>query len=289
LINDQEASPDSLYLYSRSLPVKLDDKEKRQEYLFFYIGENEPFLNSFQLYFNKNRFLNFIGNNRNELIEFKQTKNKLMRRFYLIEKAKDSKIFGILIGTMAIAKYKEAINHASGILKKARRKFYSFLIGKLNCAKLNNFMEVDMYVLIACNENSLLDSKEFNKPIITLYELEMAFNCSRLWGDEFIADYSLLLDGMKHHLPLELSKDESDVSLISGEIRYLSTDENLKDENRSLIKRDDALSVIHHYAAGEFLKNRSWTGLEQNLGQTPVVSVVDGRKGLAMGYENEDK
>jgi diphthamide biosynthesis protein 2 len=185
---------------------------------------------------------------------------------------------------MAISKYKEAINHASSLLRKVNRKYYSFLIGKLNCAKLNNFMEVDMYVLIACNENSILDSKEFNKPVITLYELEIAFNSARLWGEQFISDYSLLLNGMKHYVPFELSKNESDVSLISGNLR---TNNDSTDENNSLIKRDDALSIIHHAGAGEFLKNRSWAGLEQNLGKTPVVSVVEGKKGIAMGYENE--
>lgn len=94
---------------------------------------------------------------------------------------------------------------------------------------------------------------------------------------------------MKHHVPLEISKKESDVSLISGAMRFMTTDDNSSDERNAVIKRDDALSVIHHAGAGEFLKNRSWTGLEQNLGQTPVVAVVEGKKGIAMGYENEDK
>ena len=91
---------------------------------------------------------------------------------------------------------------------------------------------------------------------------------------------------MKHYVPLKLSESESDVSLISGEMRHLRTNE--KDDKNSVIKRDDTLSIIHHSGAGEFLKNRSWLGLEQNLGQTPVVAVVEGKKGIAMGYENED-
>lgn len=32
-------------------------------------------------------------------------------------------------------------------------------MGKLNVAKMANFMEVDCYVLVACPENSLIDSK----------------------------------------------------------------------------------------------------------------------------------
>ena len=92
---------------------------------------------------------------------------------------------------------------------------------------------------------------------------------------------------MKHYVPLELSKNESDVSLISGEMRHMRTNGDSKDNNNSLIKRDDALSIIHHAGAGEFLKNRSWVGLEQNLGKTPIVPVVEGKMGIAMGYANE--
>lgn len=32
-------------------------------------------------------------------------------------------------------------------------------MGKLNVAKMANFMEVDCYVLVSCPENSLIDSK----------------------------------------------------------------------------------------------------------------------------------
>jgi len=35
------------------------------------------------------------------------------------------------------------------------------------------------------------------------------------------------------------------------------------------------------------LQNRSWTGLEQNLGQTEVVKAIEGQKGIAARYSNE--
>ena len=72
-----------------------------------------------------------------------------------------------------------------------------------------------MYVLVACPENSLINSKELNKPIITLYELEIAFNCARLWGEEFICDYKQILTGSDHYVPLKLTDQESDVMFIN--------------------------------------------------------------------------
>ena len=37
----------------------------------------------------------------------------------------------------------------------------------------------------------------------------------------------------------------------------------------------------------EYLSSRSWRGLEQKLGETPVTKAVDGRKGIAAGYTHE--
>lgn len=36
-----------------------------------------------------------------------------------------------------------------------------------------------------------------------------------------------------------------------------------------------------------FLAERSWRGLEQKLGETPVVKAVGGRRGIAIAYEEE--
>ena len=47
-------------------------------------------------------------------------------------------------------------------------------MGKLNVPKMANFLEIDVYVLVACPENSLIDSHEFFKPVITPFELELA-------------------------------------------------------------------------------------------------------------------
>lgn len=41
-----------------------------------------------------------------------------------------------------------------------------------------------------------------------------------------------------------------------------------------------------HYAA-RTLAERSFQGLEQQLGETPVVRAVQGRRGIAIGYDEE--
>ena len=84
-------------------------------------------------------------------------------------------------------------------------------MGKLNPSKLANFLEVECFVLVACPENSLIDSKvcryplyrkfgylpvsqEFLKPIITPFELEIAISSDRSWTGEYILDFGRLLE-----------------------------------------------------------------------------------------------
>ena len=38
-------------------------------------------------------------------------------------------------------------------------QYYTIAVGKLNAPKMANFMEVDVFVLVACPENSLVDSQ----------------------------------------------------------------------------------------------------------------------------------
>ena len=38
-------------------------------------------------------------------------------------------------------------------------QYYTIAVGKLNAAKMANFMEIDIYVLVACPENSLVESQ----------------------------------------------------------------------------------------------------------------------------------
>ena len=119
----------------------------------------------------------------------------LMKRYYMVEKAKDARIVGVLIGTLGVSNYLEMFNRLKVLLKKAGKKVYSFIVGKINVAKLANFMEIDIFVLIACPENTLLDSSELYKPVVTPYEMELACNTQREWTGDYVTDFSQLLEG----------------------------------------------------------------------------------------------
>ena len=48
-------------------------------------------------------------------------------------------------------------------------QYYTIAVGKLNAPKMANFMEVDVFVLVACPENSLVDSQVYS--LLTLIDL----------------------------------------------------------------------------------------------------------------------
>ncbi|KAF5368074.1 hypothetical protein D9758_004492 [Tetrapyrgos nigripes] len=102
------------------------------------------------------------------------TNKLLMRRYAMIQKARDADVFGILVGTLGGASYLPLIKYLRATLKKAHKKFYTISVGKLTPSKLANFMEIECFVLVACPENSLVDAKDFFRPIITPYELQVA-------------------------------------------------------------------------------------------------------------------
>jgi diphthamide biosynthesis protein 2 len=204
-------------------------------------------------------------------------------------------------------------------------RFYTFVVGKLNPAKLANFPEIDCYVIIACPENSLqIDVKEFYRPVITPFELEVALNIARTWTGNYITDFRQLLPGMtvlnvsliytmlngKNILVLFLSgssgyvefssagnDQQTDVSLVSGRMRTLGFEndlgefqnETLPNKNTSELVRQSNSHVSVLPSGSEFLKlNRGWSGLEPRIGETPVPCMAtEGRRGIASGYVNE--
>lgn len=271
----------------------LHDARSVDDYNMFYIGQESLTLTNFMMTWNQCSFCTFDpvkGVGRQEAVNINKA---LMKRYYMIERAKDAQVVGILVGTLGVADYLSTIDHLKWIIKQSGKKSYTFVMGKLNVAKLANFLEVDIYVLIACPENSLLDSSEFYRPVITPYEMEVACNQARKWTGEYVTDFRDLLPGGCCHVQLpdeNFKSEETDVSLITGCLRATQlqkSEEQNKASNTALIPRNDALAVTQSHSAASFLATRSWKGLEQNLGETPVSKAVQGRKGIAIAYEEE--
>lgn len=124
------------------------------------------------------------------------TSQILRRRYALVTSLATVSIWGILINTLSVKNYLHVVDHVRSQIAAAGKKSYLFVVGKLNAAKVANFSEIGGWVVIGCWETSLVDSKDFYKPIITPFELELALrrDRDRLWTGEWRADFEGILD-----------------------------------------------------------------------------------------------
>ncbi|XP_051998978.1 2-(3-amino-3-carboxypropyl)histidine synthase subunit 2-like [Xyrauchen texanus] len=191
LIQDSFLGSDNLDLhdgvnikFGRQFCVK--EGQSIDDYSMFYIGQEGLTLTNFMMAWNHCAFSTFNP----------ETSTGQMKRYYVIERAKDAGVVGILVGTLGVANYLTIIEQLKDIIHKAGKKSYMFAMGKINVPKLANFLEIDVYVLVACPENSLLDSSEFYRPVVTPFEMELACNNHREWTGVYATDFRDLLPGM---------------------------------------------------------------------------------------------
>ncbi|CAN8003823.1 unnamed protein product [Ixodes hexagonus] len=288
-----ESDADSNSITKCSRRIALPASSTIEDYELFYVGPEGRSLTNLMFTFNQCQCHSFDPKTQCIRKESIAVNRHLMRRYYLIEKAKDARIVGILVGTLGIRNYLPALDHLKRLIQNAGKKPYILAVGKLNVAKLANFQEVDVYVLVACPENTLLDSKEFFRPVVTPFELEVALNPSREWSRTFTTTFGDILPGGDLYMELQEQKGPEvyDVSLVTGMIRSLGTREGEGSTAKecSLVAKEGTVSIphLHTGAAGEFLMRRSWQGLDTNLGKAPASRIVKGKSGLAAGYEGE--
>ncbi|KAF2802218.1 diphthamide biosynthesis protein 2 [Mytilinidion resinicola] len=120
----------------------------------------------------------------------------LRRRYALLTSLSTVSVFGILINTLSVKNYMHMLDHVKQEIAAAGKKSYTFVVGKVNAAKVANFSEVGGWVVIGCWESSLMESKDFWKPVITPFELSLALkgDTERIWTGEWSSDFQALLE-----------------------------------------------------------------------------------------------
>ncbi|KAF5391100.1 hypothetical protein D9757_003177 [Collybiopsis confluens] len=240
---------------------------------------------------------------KTSLLESGRTNKLLMRRYATMQKGRDADVFGILVGTLGVASYLPLIKHLRTLLAASHKKSYTISVGKLNPAKLANFMEIECFVLVACPENSLVEAKDFYRPIITPYELEVALRAEQSWTGKYVLNFGKLLaeyaqnDGVEVDESQEEDRDWPVFSLITGKYRHAKqygpvaqySTQAVSSPGSTLLplvtrNQESALSVLQNSAAGQFLQARSYQGLDPRVGQDAPGALEQGRSGIARGY-----
>ncbi|KAK4704388.1 diphthamide biosynthesis protein 2, partial [Phenoliferia sp. Uapishka_3] len=268
----------------------------------FYLGAESLALNNLLMTHGRCPVWSYDPATRAARLESTKTNRMLMRRYAVVEKAKDADVIGILVGTLGVAAYLPLISHLRKLIASQQKKSYTVAVGKLNPAKLANFMEVECFVLVACPENTLIDSKEFLRPIVTPFELELALT-SKDWTGDYILDFTTLLSsstfGQTHVDPSKVEDDPEGpiFSSVTGTYRHpkrynagsVTDTDDLTAQASALALRNNSSAVakVLGSAAGDFLSARSYRGLEPRYGMDAPAVLEEGRSGIARGYGDE--
>jgi diphthamide biosynthesis protein 2 len=94
-----------------------------------YGEDGSPLLKDFMLNYSKNEYFVY----RNDIKELEEKPSApimkwLMRRYYLIEKARDAEVIGIIAGTLVVDRYMEMIERVKYLISKANKVSFLFLI-----------------------------------------------------------------------------------------------------------------------------------------------------------------
>ncbi|CDO73865.1 hypothetical protein BN946_scf185016.g22 [Trametes cinnabarina] len=274
--------------------------------VILYIGSESLTLTNLLLTHASYEILTYDPVTRATRLESTRTNKLLMRRYAVVQKARDADVIGILVGTLGVANYLPLIAHLRNIIKKAHKKSYTISVGKPNPAKLANFLEIECFVLVACPENSLLDAKDFLRPIVTPYELEVALQPTQSWNGRYILDFEQLLkeyqEGLDSAAQSAEGAEDEDLeqpvfSLVSGKYRHAKRYGGAVEAQRGaaessamvLRNQESSLSKMDDNAAAQFLQSRTFRGLETRIGQDAPSLLEQGRSGIARGYADDHR
>ena len=225
----------------------------------------------------------------------------LIYRFNLIEKIKNANIIGIVVGTLVVDGYLNVLNILKNVIHKANKKYYLISVGKVNEAKLGNFSEVDIFVLITCSLSFqyLLPSQQesYFKNIVTPFDVMIALDNSCNWTGMYSTDFNdILLNTYK--LGINESKDEdSKGNSDDSEIRYSAIDGKLYPKNngnnnidqfgnKQLIGFNKPGNIVK-YDAAAYMKKRSWKGVSMVDDSLKPAKLEQGLSGIPTKYNDE--
>ncbi|KAM7278318.1 hypothetical protein ACFE04_005452 [Oxalis oulophora] len=306
---------DSSYI-TGGLTWNLPVGHKMEDYLLVWIGSDNSAFANVVLTYNGCETVRYDAEGDQLMTDVSQKQRVLKRRYYLVEKAKDANIVGILVGTLGVeivtcfllqqyaAGYLHMIHQMKELITRAGKKAYTLIMGRPNPAKLANFPECDVFIYVSCAQTALLDSKDFLAPVITPFEASLAFNRGRQWTGEYVMEFRDLINA----LPVETAEQskEARFSFIKGgyveDIDLEETENREEDEEGSLALVSAAEKALQLQdrkpgpiikgaakSGAEFFMSRSYQGLEMHSNGSSPEPYFLGRKGKASGYEGENR
>ena len=197
------------------------------------------------------------------------------------------------------------------LMLQAGKKTYTLLMGKPSPAKLANFPELEVFVMVADPQGLILDCKEYLSPIITPHEAFLAFTGQPLELESYRLDYEALLkrhdgvlaEGMRTsgapahgaadlggNIREEGSEGEEEGGMLSGGLGVGMSALALGRQGDGQVQRGEGRSVVAKTAAEYLVKHRTFQGVETPATGADIKvagQALQGRAGRAAGYVDE--
>lgn len=227
------------------------------------------------------------------------TANYIRRRYYYIEKCKDAVTLGLIVATLTAEGYLDVVKRLQMMAKSRGIKTQIISVGRINPAKLANFLEIDCFVLIGCAFNNMFESKEFYKPVVSVFEAEMALNPAwhMRYPESYVTDFKELLPEGKSFLEFNANDiNQNDISLLTGRVRNCANGSNGNDvetANLSALSEQQQALVsqprmeVMTTNRGLTFEDRTWQGLDPALGQTEPAKLQKGLSGIPIKYSHD--
>jgi diphthamide biosynthesis protein 2 len=269
----------------------IKNNQSTENCVCIFIGhDNQSFFNISMSIKCKRWILFDIADNSMREIQGMDTKF-IMRRSHYVEKCKDAQTLGIVVGTLTTKGYLDIIKHIQELATKRNVKTYIFSVGKVNPAKLANFSDVDCFVLVGCSENNLYNSRDFYKPLISVFEAEMALNPA--WNHQVPDTYStdfreVLPEGKLYRSSHGVQAMDTDISLVTGKVRGYRSEEGASfDGNFDGAVQERGKNQIAELSSIGKLNERTFRGLDPALGKDEPAKIEPGRKGIPIKYDED--
>jgi diphthamide biosynthesis protein 2 len=246
-----------------------------------YIGEQSDFADSLFLRFSRcvHRHMDPTSALPCGIAPRTDVNKVMMKRFFVIERLRRAASVGLVIGTLAIHRYAEVLQHVKAMLERCGKKPYVFVVGKINVAKLSNFGDIDAFVYIGGIDYSLLGNKDFPKVIATPFEASCAFG-GRDWTGEYIVDFGELLVAEKERERLSPTQapEVDEMPVVGGGLLAPNV-------NRSSTTSTHLVAL--HSPAAVMLQEKAYRGLEIDRANDAVDLATRGQFGIAREYTSE--
>lgn len=268
-----------------------------------YIGDKEDQLTAVRLQCGSNTISAYSPSSRSLTTARGEDSRVFRERYGGVSRVKEAKVVGLVVGSMGLTatSTRELISRLQTLATAAHKKTYTFIMGRLNEAKLCNFPEVDLFVFISNEDVSVIAPKTFHVPVLTPWEFEVGIG-ARPWSSCYMVSPMAVLDGDVQEAVGRVVEALSDNECSDSESEEEHEEQGGKKAQAlgqdraagagalvTIEAQKEGRLLVFSSPAGDFLQAREYQGLVAETEEGLTTRVQKGRTGIAASYSQQEE